>query len=72
MLHKIASQLFGKVDSLHFDNKISKACLCNQDGRASLFLSRLACNILNLANKDGITLNPTYIPTHLNLEADFL
>ena len=33
-----------------------------------LFLSRLACCILNLANKHGITLIPAYIHTHLNVE----
>ena len=36
------------------------------------FLSRLACWILSLTNKHGITLLPAYIPTHLNVEADFL
>ena len=38
----------------------------------SPFLSRLACWILSLTDKDGITLLPAYIPTHLNVEADFL
>ena len=38
----------------------------------SPFLSRLACQILSLTNKHGITLLPAYIPTHLNVEADFL
>ena len=38
----------------------------------SPFLSRLACHILSLADKHGITLLPAYIPTHLNVEADFL
>ena len=38
----------------------------------SLFLSRLACWILSLADKHGITLIPAYIPTHLNVEADYL
>ena len=32
-------------------------------------LSRLACHILNLAKKHGITLIPAYKPTHLNVEA---
>ena len=36
------------------------------------FLSRLACWILSLTDKHGITLLPAYIPTHLNVEADFL
>ena len=38
----------------------------------SPFLSRLACQILSLTDKHGITLLPAYIPTHLNVEADFL
>ena len=38
----------------------------------SPFLSRLACQILSLTNKHGITLLPAYIPAHLNVEADFL
>ena len=38
----------------------------------SPFLFRLACQILSLTDKHGITLLPAYIPTHLNVEADFL
>ena len=38
----------------------------------SPFLSRLACRILSLTDKHGITLLPAYIPTHLNVEADYL
>ena len=38
----------------------------------SPFLSRLTCRILSLTDKHGITLLPAYIPTHLNVEADFL
>ena len=38
----------------------------------SPFLSRLACQILSLTDKHGITLLPAYIPTHLNVEADYL
>ena len=37
----------------------------------SSLLSRLACWILRLTDQDGITLLPAYIPTHLNVEADF-
>ena len=37
----------------------------------SPFLSRLACWILGLTDKHGITLLPAYIPTHLNVEADY-
>ena len=54
------------------DNSSAKAYLCNQGGTAFCFLSRLACHILNLADKHGIPLIPTYIPTHLNVEADYL
>ena len=64
--------LSGKVVALHLDNCTAKAYLCNQGGTVSPFLSRLACWILSLTDKHGITLLPAYIPTHLNLEADFL
>ena len=37
-----------------------------------LFFPRLACQILSLTDRHGITLIPEYIPTHLNLEADYL
>ena len=36
------------------------------------FLSMLACWILSLTNKHGITLPQAYIPTHLNAGADYL
>ena len=38
----------------------------------SPFHSRLAWWILHLTDKHGITLIPAYIPTHLNVEADYL
>ena len=38
----------------------------------SPFLSRLAFQILSLTDKHGITLLPAYIPTHLNVGADYL
>ena len=72
MLHRMAFCLSGKVVALHLDNSTAKAYLCNQGGTVSPFLSRLACQILSLTNKHGITLLPAYIPTHLNLEADYL
>ena len=72
MLHRMAFHLSGKVVSLHLDNGTAKAYLCNQGGIVSPFLSRLACQILSLTDKHGITLIPTYIPTHLNVEVDFL
>ena len=58
--------------ALHLDNSTAKAHLCNQGGTVSPFLSRLACQILSLTDKHGITLIPAYIPTHLNVEADYL
>ena len=72
MLHRIAFCLSGKVVALHLDNSTAKAYLCNQGGTVSPFLSRLACQILSLTDKYGITLLPVYIPTHLNVEADYL
>ena len=72
MLCRMAFHLSGKVVALHLDNSTAKAYLCNQGGTVSPFLSRLACQILSLTDKHGITLLPAYIPTHLNVEADFL
>ena len=72
MLHRMAFCLSGKVVALHLDNSTAKAYLCNQGGTVSPFLSRLACQILSLTNKHGIILLQAYIPTHLNVEADFL
>ena len=72
MLCRMAFCLFGKVVALHLDNSTAKVYLCNQGGTVSPFLSRLACWILILTNKCGITLIPAYIATHLNVEADYL
>ena len=72
MLHRMAFCLSGKVVALHLDNSTMKAYLCNQGGTVSPFLSRLACQIQSLTDKHGITLLPAYIPTHLNVEADYL
>ena len=72
MVHRIAFCLSGKVVVLPLDNSTAKAYLCNQGGTVSPFLSRLACRILSLTNKEGITLIPAYIPTHFNVEADYL
>ena len=55
--------------ALKLDNSTTKVYLCNQCGTGSLFLFRLVCHILNLANKHGITGIPAYIPTHLNVKA---
>ena len=68
MLCRMPFSFSGKMVALHLDKSTAKAYLCNQDGTASLFLCRLACCILNLADKHGITLIPTYIHTHLNVE----
>ena len=72
LLCKMAFCLSNKVATLHLDTSITKAYLCNQGGTASLFLSGLACHILNLAKKHGISLMQVYIPTYLNVEADYL
>ena len=72
MLHRMSFCLFGKVVALHLENSTAKAYLCNQGGRVSSFVSSLACWILSLTNKHGITLIPAYIPTHLNVEANYL
>ena len=72
MLCRMAFHLSGKLVALHLDNSTPKAYLCNQGGTASPFLSRLACWILSLTDKHGITLIAAYIPTHLNVEADYL
>ena len=72
MLHRMAFHLSGKVVALHFDNSTAKAYLCNQGDTVSPFHSRLACQILSLTDKHNITLLQAYIPTHLNVEADYL
>ena len=53
-------------------NSTAKAYLCNQGSTVSPFLSRLACQLFSLTYKHGIMLIPAYIPTHLNMEADYL
>ena len=72
MLCRMAFCLSGKVVTLHLDNSTAKAYLCNQGGTVSPLLSRLACQILSLTDKHSITLLPAYIPTHLDVEADYL
>ena len=72
MLCRMAFKLSGEVVDLQFDNSTAKVYLCNQGGTVSPFLSRLACYILNLANKHGTTLIPAYIPNHPNVEAIIL
>ena len=57
---------------LHLDNSTAEAYLCNQGCTVSSFLSRLACQILSLTDKHGITLIPAYILTKLNVETDYL
>ena len=69
LLCKMAFWLPSKVVALHLDSGTAKAYLCNQGGTASLFLSRVACHVLNLAY-NGITLIPAYNLTHLNVKAD--
>ena len=72
MLCRMAFHLSGKVVALHLDNSTAKAYLCNQSGTVSPFLSRLACRMLSLTTKHCITFIPAYIPTLLNVEADYL
>ena len=45
--------------------------LCIQCCEVSLFLFRLTCCIFNLASKHVISLIPTYIPNHLNVETSY-
>ena len=71
-LHKMAFHLTGKVVALHLDNSTAKAYLCNQGGTVYPFLSRLACQILSLTDKHSVILIPVYIPTILNVKADYL
>ena len=72
MLNNIALFLPGKMVALHLDNSTVKAYLWNQGGTVPLPLSRLACGILNLANKHDITLIWVYIPTYLYVKAHYL
>ena len=72
MLCRMAFHLSGKVVAFHLDNSTAKAYLCNQGDTVSPFLSRLPCQILSLTDKHGITLIPAYIPTHLNVEGNYL
>ena len=72
MLHRTAFHLSDKVVALHSNNSTAKAYPCNQGGTVSPFISRLACLILSLTDKHGYTLIPAYIPTHLNVEANYL
>ena len=72
MLCRMTFCLSGRVVALHLNNSTVKAYLCNQGGTVSPLLSRLACWIMNLTNKHGIILLPAYIPSHLNVEADYL
>ena len=72
MLGRMAFWISGKVVTLHLDNCTAKAYLCKSSGTVSPFLSRLACWILNLTDKHSSTLIPAYIPTHVNIVADYL
>ena len=71
VLCKVAFWFSGKVVNLHLDNNAAKSYSCSQGVTAS-FLFRRACYILNLSNKQGITLMPAYVPTHLSVKADYL
>ena len=64
--------LSGKVDALHLDNSTAMAYRCNQGGTVSSIISRLACHNLSLTDNHHLNLIPAYIPTHLNVEANYL
>ena len=57
---------------MHLNNSTVKAYLCNQGSIVSHFISTLTCQILSLTDKYSITLILAYIPTHLNVEVDYL
>ena len=72
-LCKLVSWLPGEVIALHLDNSTAKAYLCNQGGTASTFPARLVCNnFFSLPKMHVINLLPTYLPTHLGVEAFYL
>ena len=60
------------MGTLHLDNNSAKGYLFNPADTVYLFLSRLSCCILNLAEKPGITLIPECIHTDLITEANYL
>ena len=70
MLHKMVFWLSVKVVALHLDISTTKAYLFNEGGTGCTFLSRLACNILNVENMQGINLLPADLLTYLSVEAD--
>ena len=72
MLCRMAFRLLGKFFVLHLDSCTVKAYVCNQGSTVSPFLSVTGGQILSLTDMHGITLIPAYIPTHLNVEADYL
>ena len=72
MLCRVAFQYSSKVVAFYFNNSTAKLYLCNQGDTVSPFLFRLACQILSLTDKHSITLIPAYIPTNLNVEANYL
>ena len=72
ILHKMDFQLSIKVVIMHLGNSNAKSYLCNGVVLLSLFHSRLACHILNLIDKHGITDIPAPITTHLNVKANYL
>ena len=72
MLCRMAFCLSGKLFALHLDNSTAKAYLCSEGSTVSPFLSRMSYGILSLTNKHGIPFIPVSIPTHLNVEVDYL
>ena len=68
---RMSFHLSGNVITLLEDNSTAKDHLCNQGSTVSLFLSKVACHILSLTEKYGITFIPAYIPTNLNVEVNY-
>ena len=72
ILHGMDFCLSDKMIALHLNNSNAIAYWCNKGGTVSFFLSRLACHILNLDEKHGITIISAYIYTSLNVVTDYL
>ena len=71
-LHIFAFWSSGKVVASHLDNFTAKVYLCYQCGTVSHFLSRMGSQILSLTDNHSIMAILAYIPTHSNVETDYL
>ena len=63
VLYWVDFHLSDNIVASHLDDSTAKAYLCKKGGKVSPFLFRLACCILNLADKHGVT----YSSLHTNL-----